>query len=150
MHQNKQTLFVMLLGVVLLAMVIFVATTDILADESPKAPSAEAWTVPAAESNRENPVEATQDSIDYGKLIFASQCTMCHGIDGDGTGDVVERFNLIMPDLTDAAAMKKWTDGGLFYILTNGHDRMPAQNERLKQQVKWDLINYVRTFAAER
>ena len=55
------------------------------------------------------------------------------------------RLKLTMPDLTDQEAMGKRTDGELFYILTKGCGRMPAQEERLKDKVKWDLVNYVRT-----
>jgi mono/diheme cytochrome c family protein len=149
MHVNKQTLLVMLLGVALLAVVLFVATTDSLADDSAKASHDDTWKIPGQESKRENPVDASKESIDYGELIFSSQCTMCHGKAGDGSGDLVERLELTMPDLTDATTMDTWTDGDLFYILTQGHERMPSQKDRLKDKVKWDIINYVRTFSSD-
>jgi len=106
-------------------------------------------TIPEAERLRQNPVPATTESIENGKLMFSSQCTMCHGKSGDGSGDLVARLKLEMPDLTDRGHMAGRTDGELFYTLTQGCQRMPGQKERLKDPVKWDLVNYVRTLAAK-
>jgi cytochrome c5 len=145
MRIPKETLIVVLLGVVLLAAVVFVATTDSLAQETTPKPK---LVIPDEAKQMQNPVEATKESVDYGKLIFSSQCAMCHGKTGDGTGDLVGRLNLTMPDLSDAAELGKRTDGELFYIMTKGCQRMPAQEERLKDKVKWDLVNYIRTLPA--
>ena len=116
-------------------------TSDELAEAAAKpAP------IPKEAKNRPNPVEATEDSVARGELLFASQCTMCHGKDGKGTGDLVERLKLPMPDFTDAEMQKQWTDGALFYVLTEGHGRMPSQGDRFQERTKWDLINFVRSF----
>jgi len=101
--------------------------------------------IPAAEKNRQNPVPATPESTENGKLLFSSQCTMCHGSAGDGSGVLVERLKLKMPDFTDADGMKERTDGELFYILTKGCGRMPGQEDRFEDEIKWNLVNYVRT-----
>ena len=37
----------------------------------------------------ENPRPATPESVEYGELLFSSQCVMCHGADGSGTGHLV-------------------------------------------------------------
>ena len=42
--------------------------------------------IPDEERKRANPVPATAESIDNGKLLFSSQCAMCHGANGDGSG----------------------------------------------------------------
>ncbi len=93
-----------------------------------------------------NPVAASEESLERGKLFFSSQCTMCHGHDGKGKGDLVSRLKLEPPDFTDKAMQEAWSDGALFYVLTEGHGRMPGQGDRFKDEVKWDLINYVRSF----
>ncbi|HXV76504.1 MAG TPA: c-type cytochrome, partial [Candidatus Polarisedimenticolaceae bacterium] len=58
--------------------------------------AAEAAVVPAKipEEARlaNNPRPATPESVDNGKLIFASQCTMCHGVTGKGDGDLAGRL----------------------------------------------------------
>ena len=101
--------------------------------------------IPDEERGRENPVSATPESIKNGKMLFSSQCTMCHGDLGAGDGSLVERLNLTMPNFTDAAKLGQRTDGELFYILTEGCRRMPGQERRFKDEIKWDLVNYIRT-----
>ena len=44
--------------------------------------------VPESARTQENPRAGHQQSIDNGKQIFTSQCTMCHGANGDGKGDL--------------------------------------------------------------
>jgi mono/diheme cytochrome c family protein len=101
--------------------------------------------IPDVEKQRKNPVAPTEESVDYGKLIFSSQCTMCHGKAGDGQGDLVERLGLKMPDFTATEPLGARTDGEVFYILTYGHGKMPGQKDRFKDKIKWDLVNYLRT-----
>jgi mono/diheme cytochrome c family protein len=72
---------------------------------------------------------------------------MCHGADGRGSGDLVERLDLEIPDFTNAEWQKLWSDGSLFYVVTKGHGDMPGQKDRFDDKIKWDLVNYVRTFA---
>jgi cytochrome c len=102
--------------------------------------------IPEAEKNRKNPVPAGPESIESGRNLFSSQCTMCHGMKGDGKGDLVERLKLKVPDFTDAGAQKKRTDGELFYILTQGHGEMPGET-RLESKDKWDMVNYIRSLS---
>ena len=101
--------------------------------------------IPDEASRMPNPRPATKKSVDYGGLLFSSQCVMCHGKSGAGDGDLVERFEMKMPDLTDAEFQGRWTDGELFYVLTNGHGRMQGQKDRFSDETKWDIINYIRT-----
>jgi mono/diheme cytochrome c family protein len=91
-----------------------------------------------------NPREATAESIANGKGIFASQCTMCHGKTGDGQGDLAIRLGYDVPDFTTGEAQKNRTDGELYYILTNGHGKMSGEGDRLSENVRWDLVNYMR------
>ena len=105
--------------------------------------------VPDAEKNRENPFAWNADARKKGKTYFSSQCTMCHGTDGKGSGDLVERLNLVrIPDFTDQAFQAKWTDGAMFYVIQTGHGAMPGQKERFDPEIKWGMVNYVRSFAS--
>lgn len=93
-----------------------------------------------------NPAEMTAASVRYGGLLFSSQCTMCHGKDGKGDGDLVERLQLEMPDLSNPRTQKKRTDGEYYYIITQGHGRMHGLGDRFEEHT-WDLVNYVRMLA---
>ena len=105
--------------------------------------------VPDPARDRKNPVEPTEESIEYGKLLFSSQCVMCHGKQGAGDGDLVARFSYEVPDFTDPGLQKQRTDGELFYILHHGHGKMPDQGDRFDEKVLWDLVNYLRTLSRQ-
>jgi mono/diheme cytochrome c family protein len=100
--------------------------------------------IPADAKAMKNPREATPQSIANGKQIYTSQCEMCHGATGDGKGALASRFKYSMPDFTSAEVQTNWTDGALFYVLTNGHGKMTGEGERLEAETRWDLVNYVR------
>ena len=117
----------------------------VASDESAKQ-AAKVAAVPDAEKNRKNPIPATPDSIENGRSLYSTQCAMCHGTTGNGKGELVERLNLKMPDFTNAANMKKRTDGELRYILNKGHGDMPPET-RLEEKELWDMINYIRSQA---
>jgi mono/diheme cytochrome c family protein len=103
--------------------------------------------IPDAEKRRRNPVPASNESIDHGKMLFASQCAMCHGANGDGKGELASKLKLKVPDMTDPELQKKRTDGEWFYILTHGHGRMPGEGERLPADWRWDMINAIRAMS---
>jgi mono/diheme cytochrome c family protein len=109
-------------------------------------PPAVPLVIPAEARARPNPVPASVESIEQGRLLFASQCAMCHGHDGAGTGDLATRLGVVMPDFTDPKAFAKRTDGELFYILSHGHGQMPAEG-RLSEAQRWDLINACRALS---
>jgi mono/diheme cytochrome c family protein len=112
-----------------------------------KKPTAEEFKIPPEEAKRENPVKPTAASLADGKHVFASQCAMCHGKDGDGKGDLAEDMKLKLRDYRDPAALKDVTDGAMFYILTKGKGDMPGQEDRMKPEQLWNLINYIRSLA---
>ena len=100
--------------------------------------------------NRKNPVPSTASSIAEAKKVFAVDCVMCHGPEGDGKGELAVSMKLTLPDYRDEDAMKKFTDGELFYIITNGKGGMPAEGKRATPGQIWNLVNYVRSFAQKK
>ncbi|MBZ5642595.1 MAG: cytochrome c [Acidobacteriia bacterium] len=100
--------------------------------------------------NRKNPMAPNASSLAEGKKVFAVDCVMCHGPEGDGKGDVAVSMKLTPPDYRDEAAMKKFTDGELFDIITNGKGGMPPEGKRATPEQIWDLVNYVRSFAQKK
>lgn len=103
--------------------------------------------IPPEEAKRENPLKPTADSAAAGAHLYDSQCKMCHGPGGDGKGDLAVEMKLKMRDYRDPEALKGFTDGELFYILTTGKDKMPGQEDRLPSVQKWNLINYLRSLS---
>jgi mono/diheme cytochrome c family protein len=97
--------------------------------------------------NRKNPVAPSATSIAEGKKLFTIDCVMCHGKEGDGKGELAVSKKLSLPDYRDETAMKKFTDGELFDIITNGKGEMPAEGKRATPEQIWNLVNYVRSLA---
>ena len=105
--------------------------------------------IPEEAKQRENPYAGDADARAKGELYFSSQCTMCHGVDGRGTGDLVERLQLEIPDFTDREMQAEWTDGAMFYLINEGHGAMPGQKKRFDDEIKWGMVNHVRSFAGD-
>jgi mono/diheme cytochrome c family protein len=96
-----------------------------------------------------NPVPADQVSIDRGRQLFAVNCTQCHGTGAKGDG-IIAAFIVNPPaDLTSPAVQTK-SDGTLFMTISNGvPGKMPALHENLFVRDRWDIVNYLRTLAAQ-
>lgn len=104
-------------------------------------------TIPEAARRRPNPVKPTTQSVEHGLLLFSSQCAMCHGKSGDGRGRLAPDLGLVVPDFTDPQKLHRRTDGDLFYIITHGHGRMPADGDRMAESWRWDMVNAMRSMA---
>jgi cytochrome c5 len=103
--------------------------------------------IPPEEAARKNPVPSTPEGLGEARRFYKYQCTMCHGENGDGKGDLVETMKLKMNDWRNASSMEGRTDGELFYILTNGRGAMVGEGDRTKEVIRWNLINLVRSFS---
>jgi mono/diheme cytochrome c family protein len=105
------------------------------------------WNAPAAARNLQNPVPATDDSITAGMMSYSTHCQGCHGESGDGKGQRAEKLSIAPSDFTDAHAMGQITDGELFWKISHGRRPMPAFREKLTEQERWELVDYIRTLA---
>jgi mono/diheme cytochrome c family protein len=105
------------------------------------------YKIPPEEVKRENPVKPTAASVAAGKRTFATQCAMCHGTEGDGKGDLAGTLELKLRDYRKPEALKDVTDGEMFYILTSGKGKMPGQEDRMKPEQKWNLVNFIRSLS---
>ena len=101
--------------------------------------------IPSAAKKMLNPVPPSEESIENGLLLYSSQCAMCHGKSGAGDGDMAPKLGVQVPDLTDPARMKARTDGELYYELSEGHEKMPGNKERLREESRWNIVNALRT-----
>lgn len=93
-----------------------------------------------------NPTAADDASIARGKELFAINCQMCHGPNGEGNGTVAPFLLKFKPANLTSPMIKAFSDGQIFITISNGvPDRMPALNENLTVSERWDVVNYVRT-----
>jgi mono/diheme cytochrome c family protein len=106
------------------------------------------WNAPPDVKARPNPVPATNASIAAGMMTYDDRCVSCHGDKGDGNGKRAPKLSVQPTDFTDAEDMARLTDGDLFWRMTVGRRPMPAFKGRLSEQERWELVDYIRTFAA--
>ena len=107
--------------------------------------------------SRTNPVPATEETIEKGKKLFHGKafCVTCHGRDGKGLGGDIEPGTLKGPlprNFTDKEWQAARTDGELFWILKNGSKgtaMAPFVPLILTEEEAWQVLRYVRSFAAE-
>lgn len=116
--------------------------------EVPQAQPSTEYKIPAEAVQKVNPIKPTPESLAKGKKLYGYDCTMCHGENGDGKGEIAKDMKPLVPDFRDTAVLKVRTDGELFYILKNGKGEMPPEN-RGSENALWELINYIRSFATK-
>ena len=96
---------------------------------------------------RKNPIPLTPESLAEARKFFGYNCAMCHGKAGDGKGDLAADMKLELRDWRDPTSLDKRTDGELFWIISNGKGKMPANSDREKERMRWNYVNLVRSFA---
>ncbi|HLV93771.1 MAG TPA: cytochrome c [Candidatus Acidoferrales bacterium] len=105
------------------------------------------WSAPSSARKMKNPVPATESAIDDGMFNYSKHCKSCHGVNGDGNGDRASQLSAEPSDFTDAREMSRVTDGELFWKITHGHRPMPAFQNKLTDAERWEVVDYIRTFA---
>jgi mono/diheme cytochrome c family protein len=104
-----------------------------------------AQSIPASSKNATNPLQDSKEALSRGRQDFHDNCAVCHGDDGVGKTATASGMSPEVPDL-HAQHVQKWTDGELFYSITNGirFTAMPGWN--LDEDRIWSLVRNVRTF----
>jgi mono/diheme cytochrome c family protein len=121
-----------------------------LSQEKPQENSKAAAAPEQATSNaseRKNPVKPTPENLGEAKKFFGYDCAMCHGASGDGKGDLASSMGLKMTDWRDTSTVAGMSDGELFDVIVKGKGKMEGEGDRIKAEMAWKLVNYVRTLA---
>ena len=106
------------------------------------------WEVPDKYVKMPNPVKADTKSIAAGKALYQVNCESCHGKKGLGNGSKAPDLKTAPGNFTKDAFQTQ-TDGAIYYKLTEGRKEMPKAKKDLPNDIdRWNLVNYVRTFAA--
>ena len=105
------------------------------------------WRATAAAKRLKNPVPPTAGAIAAGKQAYGEHCRSCHGEKGAGRGEKAGELSVAPGDFTDGQAMRRRIDGELFWQITRGRLPMPAFEDKLSDEKRWQLVDYIRTFA---
>jgi mono/diheme cytochrome c family protein len=103
-----------------------------------------AWTCPAAEAAKKNPVAKSPAAVAAGKKLATDKaCTACHGESGKGDGPGAAALNPKPADWTSAKVQQE-TDGCLLWKITTGRGAMPPW-AALSETERGQLVQYIRT-----
>lgn len=105
------------------------------------------WPAPEEAKKLKNPLAVTDASLAAAKAVFLDNCAQCHGEGGKGDGPEAPMYDVKPADFTDAHMMGEMTDGEIFWKISEGRRPMPEFKKRLTEEQRWQLVNYVRTFA---
>ena len=89
--------------------------------------------------------ENWQPNILRGQQIFAENCTDCHGISGDGQGELVLSGSVSPPiDMTNRASIRSRSPLDWFTIISEGNieNLMPPWQNALSEAERWDVAMY--------
>jgi mono/diheme cytochrome c family protein len=106
-----------------------------------------AATIPPEAMHMINPVRPTPAGMAHAQKMYGYDCTMCHGANGNGKGELAVQLKMDLKDWSDPTALKNRTDGELFYIIKNGVGQMPGEGDRAKPDDLWNMVVMVRSFA---
>lgn len=101
------------------------------------------WPVPDQFKNVRNPVPATGESIETGRVVYVKECLTCHGSAGVGDGPQARDLDIMVSNMRKDIVAQ--SDGALYYKITTGKKPMPEYVHTLKPADRWHVINYVRT-----
>ena len=102
--------------------------------------------------------KADSTAVAQGRAIYQARCASCHGETGDGQGPVAPYLWPRPRDLTAASYLLRTTASGelptdedLFRTITLGMNgtAMPAWATTLSVAQRWQVIFYIKTFAAD-
>jgi mono/diheme cytochrome c family protein len=106
------------------------------------------WKAPPSAMNRPNPVPVNANTIALGQKLYVGNCMTCHGLSGKGDGPGAAALEKKPADL--AARVKAGaTDGELFWKITEGRSPMISWRGQLSETQRWELVNYIKTFAGK-
>ena len=111
---------------------------------SPKGTDQKPWPVPDADKNKVNPLKGDAASIATGKALYNTHCKSCHGTKGKGDGAKAEKIDISCGDFS-SAEFAKISDGEIFWKTTEGRKPMPSYKEKLSNNERWAIVNYMRT-----
>ncbi len=109
-------------------------------------PVAGKWQVPPSAESVKNPTTPDEATIAEGRKLYEQNCLACHGAGGKGDGPAAPFLGTKPGDLS-TPDMWKYSDGNLFYKVTQGRGSMKGFASKLSDTQRWQIVDYIRTLA---
>jgi mono/diheme cytochrome c family protein len=89
-----------------------------------------------------NPLLPTEEVLALGKRKFLTFCSPCHGNTADGDSRLRGQFP--NPPTLHSDKIRKYPDGMIYHVITNGQNAMPSYALQVTREERWAIINYIR------
>src|SRR5579871_6526144 len=93
--------------------------------------------------NLRNPVPATTAALVDGAQLYQQHCQNCHGAKGDGKGQRAAELSTAPSDFTEPSHWRNVTDGEIYWQITKGQQPMPAFEDKLNEEQRWETVNFI-------
>ncbi len=93
-----------------------------------------------------SPLPSTPENLARGVQVFMVNCAVCPGATGRGNGPVSDRFagaGATRPADYTSQDIRSFSDGDLFFSITNGVGLMPRFGPILSADDRWAVIQYI-------
>ncbi len=95
------------------------------------------------EASVSNPIEATEVSIERGRMLFMNNCTVCHGETGRGDGPQAAALSIPPANLYDH--IPSHPDQFFFGVIAKGLGGvMPPFEDVISEEDRWNILNFLR------
>ena len=95
-----------------------------------------------------NPVKPTAATQERAKNLYARDCALCHGDNGNGKTDVAASMQVTLDDWTSSKTLASKSDQQLYDIVRKGKgEKMPPEEGRARNDEIWSLITYIRALS---
>lgn len=90
-----------------------------------------------------NPLPRTDAVLKRGRQAFATYCSVCHGILGNGVPTLTAAYGAKPANLV-SEAVSAYPDGRLYHVIVAGKNAMPSYAAELTEDERWAVVHYVR------
>lgn len=89
-----------------------------------------------------NPLQATEQNLKEGEVLYVRYCSPCHGNGGQGDGKVAEKYKGV-PAGYDKGRYATLPEGHIFHTITHGKGRMWPHGSQINPEDRWKIVLFV-------
>lgn len=103
----------------------------------------ETWIAPVEADSITNPLMDNKDALRKGRVIYTSECVICHGANGDGVSNIAKNMEQKPKNFTNEDFLTQ-SDGAIFWKLSEGRGLMQPFKTMLTDEEIWSVVEYVK------
>lgn len=96
-----------------------------------------------------NPIPRSEEVLAEGEHYYTIYCAICHGANGEGDGNIVQREKFPPPPTYYNDYMMNLSDGKMFFSIHYGKNLMGSYASQLTQEERWKVVHYINSLQEE-